>query len=168
MQFQRVPRETMMANHAAKRLTRPVVARSTIVANVPVLLELGATVYVQFQGKPFGVPPVAWRVGQRLLALRMEAMAAAGDGILTAESSPKYYAAMATLSRVLWRHTRPVGKSVPGSFVLRVLKRLGCLQNPYRRATESELTALTDFFLQRRMASSVGAGMDPLQPSTTS
>jgi hypothetical protein len=168
MELRRTPRETMVANHAARRLTRAVVNRSTVVANVPVLLELGGTIYIQFQGKPFGVPPVAWRVGQTLLAARFDAMAAAAEGKLTPDTTPRYYAAMKTLARVLWRHSRPVGGNGFQSWLLRVAKALKLYRNPYRLATEAELVALTDFFLQRRMASGGGLRAIPHpQPSMT-
>lgn len=162
VQYRRVPREEMAARHAAQRLTRVAMARRPQVVNIPVLLEMGDTVYIHFAGKPFGIPPVAWRVGQRLLDLRMRAMAASGDGILTRATAPIWYDHLGHLSALMWRHTRPVGRTRLGSFVLRFLKLVGGMRNPYRKATEAELVALTDFFLQRRMAS--GAGVVAANP----
>lgn len=157
--IRRVPREQMAANHAARRLTRVATVSRPVLANIPTLLDLGDTVYVEFRGRAFGVPPVAWRVGEKLLAARMDAMAAAGSGTLTKESAPAYYRALQKLARILWRHSFPVGR------IWRFLKAVRVMRNPYRQATEAELVALTDFFLQRRMASGVGVSAIP-QPST--
>jgi hypothetical protein len=153
----------MAANHAEYRARRAMPAPTeTRLANVQAVLELDATTYVLFRGRAYGVPPVGWRAGQQILSLRLEATRAAGDGHLTPETIPGYFKALGELGRVLWRHTRPTGR------FRRLLKRLGLLRNPFLDGTEAELVALTDFFLQRRMTSSVGRPPAILHPSTTS
>lgn len=149
----RVPRAKMRAAHqefhAKRRLPAPVgVAASP---NLEPVLELGSSTFVLFQGAPYGVPPVGWRVSQELLVARARAEAASGaDGqSLTAETLPQFYAALQELARIMWRHARPVG------LVRRTLKRCGLLKNRFARGTEAELVALTDFFLRCRTRSSV-------------
>lgn len=153
--FQRVPRDVMDANHAAARASRPATP-PTRTANLDTVLDLGDTVYLAFRGRAFGVPPVAWRTGQRLLQLRLAAMAAAGDGVLTPATSPAYYQALGKLAQAIWAHVYPTG------WVPRILKRCRLLGNPFQDATEAELVGLTDFLLQRRMAS--GIGFQPAAP----
>jgi hypothetical protein len=141
----------MIRNHeeyrAKRRLPAPPAAR---VANVQPVLELDQTVYVLFRGRSFGIPPVAWRVGAKLLSLRMAASAAAGDGSLTATSAPAYFGALRDLATYLWQNVRPARR------IERIAKRLGLLRNPFLDATELELVELTDFFLARRGKSSIG------------
>ena len=152
MELRRVPRATMAKNHAEYRAKRKLPApEGTRLANLEAVLSLDATSFVLFRGRAFGVPPVGWRTGQEILAQRLAASDAAGDGRLTADNAPTYYAALAELARLLWRHIRPVG------LPRRILKRLGALRNPFQDGTEAELVALTDFFLQRRTASSVSS-----------
>jgi len=158
--FERVPRDTMLATHAAKLAQRvPADTTVTRLANVDVVLDLGDTCYITFRGRAFGVPPVAWRVGQKILAQRMAATTAAGNGILTAQTTGPYYEALGRLAQTLWRHARPTGR------MRRMAKRLGLLRNPFQEATEGELVQLADFFLGRRMTSTVTVPMGSPQLS---
>ena len=150
MELRRVPREAMAKNHADYKAKRALPApAATKLGNLEAVLELDETTFVLFRGRAFGVPPVGWRAGQQILSQRLAAAEAAGDGRLTEENVPRYYAALGELARLLWRNTRPVGLG------RRILKRLGALRNPFLLGTEAELVALTDFFLRRRTASSV-------------
>lgn len=130
--------------------------------NVEQVLDMGNVTYFTFRGRAYGVPPLGWRAGQRLQALWTEAFA---FGELTAETAPKYYALIAQLPALLWRHCYPVG------FFRRRFRRF--LRNPFQRATEGELVELAAFFLARRSSSTISlrsATMttDPATSSTTS
>jgi hypothetical protein len=115
------------------------------------VLDLGGVVYFTYRGHAYGVPPVSWRLGQTLLAVRHEAQAAAGDGLLlTPDGSGAYFRAVRKLADLCWRHCRPA------SPWQRWAKRLGLARNHFRAATEAEVVAITDFFCSRRMTANVG------------
>lgn len=160
--IRRVPKSDMDKAHAEYRARRRLPAPATVTANVRTVLEIDGVAFVTFRGRAFGVPPVGWRLGQRILALRMAAARIAEEnaGVLTAESSVRYYAAFERIADVLWSHLRPVG------FRRRLFRSLGLLRNPLREATEAELVALTDFLLRRRMTSGVGVVKEPPSPYT--
>ena len=163
MTLHRTPRETMVRNHAEYRARRALPAPpATRLANVQAVLELDQTVYVLFRGRSFGVPPVGWKTGAKLLALRMQASEVVEDGKLTAKRAEAYFAVLRAMADALWSHARPCGRLV------RLAKRLRLLRNPFLVATESEVIELVDFFLQRRMTSSVSSRRPArLQPSET-
>lgn len=107
--------------------------------NVRQVLDLGALVYFQWRGRSYGVPPLPWKAGAELLDSFLEAQNL-GEQI-SAEASPRYFAALQRMSRIMWRETRPVG------IFRRLLKRLRLLRNPYRLASEREIADLAIFFL---------------------
>lgn len=148
--IKRVSRAQREANWAEHAKARALPAPATVPANMDTVLDLGDTMYRTFRGRAYGVPPVPWRLGARLLQLRFQAVQASNGGTLTAESLTPFYDTLGQLADLIWSHIRPTGK------VRRMLKRLGLLRNPLTDATEAEIVALTDFLLTRRMASGVG------------
>lgn len=140
--------------------------------NIAAILTLGDSTYFNFRGLPFGVPPVAWKAGEQLLALYLRAvdavrlmadgasLARVGDPKLRAE----YFAAIAALPPILWKLCRPVGR------FRRFLRAVGLHRNPFASASERELLDLADFFLQRRTRSGVQypPTLVPLDPATFS
>lgn len=121
-------------------------AASVIRRNVAAVLDLGNVVYYHFRGRAYGVPPLPWQAGQRLLALWLALLE---FHQLTPDTSPAYYRLLAQLPALLWRYSRPVGR------VARLAYALGLYPNPLRRATEGELVNLASFFLPLRTRSSV-------------
>ena len=107
--------------------------------NVREILDLGALVFFRWRGRSYGVPPLPWKAGAALLDAFLEAQNL-GERI-TEENADRYYRALRTMSRIMWRHTRPVG------FTRRALKRLRVLRNPYTQASEREIADLAVFFL---------------------
>jgi len=112
--------------------------------NLDAVLDLGNTCYFLFRGRAYGVPPLPWRAGELLLDAKLEAMSI--GRLVDREELPRYYASLRQLSRILWRHTRCVGR------VRRLAHRLGIMRNPYRNASDQQLVELVDFFLGRRMS----------------
>jgi hypothetical protein len=110
--------------------------------NVREVLDLGTTVYVSFRGRAYGVPPLPWREGQRLLAAWNEAVRM--PALISPTDRSNYTRVMGDITATLWRNTRPVG------LFWRVLKRLGLLRNPFASASDSELAELLGFFLASR------------------
>lgn len=144
---------------AAHRAAAPRSAQPRALRNLRPVLELGNTTYVTFRGRAYGVPPLPWRDGQRLMALWIQALQFPGP--LTAETHPKYYAIIQQLPALLWSLCRPVG------LLPRLARRLGLHRNPFRQATEQELAELASLFLQRRMRSSIQLGPSPARPIGT-
>lgn len=148
--FTRVSPLGMAANHKAAA-PRGAATTShqqvTTTANVSPLLELGATVFILFRGRAYAVPPVPWRLGEKLAALRAAAVNFGPE--LLADQTPSYYKLIGELPKLLWGHMRPVG------LMWRLLRKLRLLRNPFQQATEAELVELSDFVLGRRMRSSV-------------
>lgn len=138
----RTSRTVMDAAHAAAVVVQPGPM------NVEPALELGDVLYVTFRGRPYGVPPVPWRVTERLHLEWIQARSYPTP--LTPDTAPLYYAAMRGWAEQIWRYTRPVGR------LRRLLKAVGLLSNPFRQATEQELVELAGFFLLRRATSSIG------------
>ena len=118
--------------------------------NVEAVLSIGQMEYVAFRGRAYGVPPLPWRLGQRIAVAHQAALAAAEalrlaptDGATLA----RYYDALSRVPPLLWQACRPVG------WWWRALAFLRLHRNPFREATEAELIGLTHFFLSRRMRS---------------
>ena len=114
--------------------------------NLRAILDLGTMTYFTFRGRSYGVPPLPWRLGERILDAWLE-VCSHGEQ-LQKEDLPAYYAALDRMVEAMWEATRPPGRW------RRWLKRLGLARNPYRDATEGELAELAVFFLGRRMKSS--------------
>lgn len=117
--------------------------------NVAAVLDLGNTIFYTFRGRAYGVPPLPWHAGQRILDAWLAALEFQGS--LTPATAPAYFAALARLPPLLWRHSRPVG------LVRRALRAVGLHRNPLARATEGELVQLASFFLTLRQRSSVSS-----------
>ena len=110
--------------------------------NVREVLDLGTTLYVSFRGRAYGVPPLPWREGQRLVAAYGEALRL--PALISPAERETYTRVMGEITDTLWRNTRPVG------WFWRALKRLGLLRNPFAAASDAELGELLDFFLASR------------------
>lgn len=167
MEIRRVPREEMRANHAAaERALASVPVAAPPAANIDTLLDLGGTTYILFRGAPYGVPPVGWRLGLDLLALRQRAESAVVDGRLTPETTALYRATLQQITARLWRHIYPVARTRTGTAWRRFRQRWRLMRNPLRDASEQDVVILTDFCLRHRMRSSIGpAPVPPLPPS---
>lgn len=151
--FRPATREAMAQNHSRWRATRRTPAPAALgsrLLNVQQVLDMGNVVYFTFRGRAYGIPPLGWRGGQELTLLWTEAVAYPSP--LTPETAPAYYALIARLPGLLWKHCHPAG------WLARRLHRLGLLRNPFRHATEGELVELAAFFQSRRSASSIGPG----------
>lgn len=112
--------------------------------NLDAVLDLGNMVFFTFRGRAYGIPPLAWRTGERLLDAVLE-LEGLGSQI-SRDSIHAYYGCVRRLQDTLWRASRPVGP------VRRLLRLLRLHRNPYRQATEAEVMQLAYFFLTRRMA----------------
>lgn len=145
----------MEAAHRAVQVRRAAAAQQAsgapaLVAarrNLQPILELGETTFFQFRGRAYGVPPLPWQAGQRLLDAYLRAVTAAAALALAPTDTGQrsaYYAALAELPPLLWRHT-----AMPGR-LWRLAQRLGLLKNPFAGASEADLLSIADFFLQRR------------------
>ena len=119
--------------------------------NVQAVLALGEVRYFLFRHRTYGVPPLSFKAGQRILDLSIRARTLAHEVSLTGqkEASQKYFQCLTALARLLWQNTRPL------SAWRRRWRMLGLLKNPYLHATELEMRELTDFFLQGRTKSNV-------------
>lgn len=119
--------------------------------NVEVVLSLGDVRYVHFRQWTFRCPPIPFKLGQKVLDSHTKVLAHARQVATTGKKEPMkaYYAELAVLVDLLWRHLRPASR------VGRLLWRLGLTRNPLRLASEAEVKAITDFFLKGRMTSSV-------------
>lgn len=139
---------------AARRATSP--ASSLAAKNVEALFSIDATAFFSFRGRPYMVPPLPYRVGERLLELHtrageagMRMQRAAAEDVIDRGALSDYFDALRQLPGVLWANCAPASR------VLRLLRRLGVLRNPFRLANERELMEMTDFFLARRTRSGV-------------
>lgn len=141
----------MSARHASRqrvaRRTAAVAAETpTVPMNIGAVLDLGETMYRNFRGKPFGVPPLPWKEGKRLQAAWLAA--AQYKSPLTPETAQKYFAAIALIPPILRRNCFPAS-----NWIKRSLWAIGLWPNPFDRMAEEELVEAASFFLQRRMKS---------------
>lgn len=147
------PREVEERHRASSAKTSPRGSQSGKQRNVEAILSLGSVRYFTYRGLVLAVPPVPFKLGQRVLTLYLQSVADSstvqrGGDKQAAES---YYRQLALLAKAMWPHVRPTGK------VRRMLKRLHLMRNIFRDASEKELRDITDFFLQGRMTSTVQA-----------
>lgn len=151
MELRPVSREQMDANHAAARARAALLEPQPELVtprNVQPVLDFGDLTFFEFRGSHYGIPPIGWRDGERLLALWNEALSYPSP--LTAETVPLYFRCIEQFVTKVWQLVKPVGKW------RRLRHRLGLLRNPFRRATEAEITTIVGFCLGLRMKSSVG------------
>lgn len=134
----------------------PVPQRQPEQRNVEAVLSLGATRYITYRNRTYRIPPVPFKLGQKVLDLNIKILADAKHVALTGQdaAAQSFYKKMDQMARVLWTHVQPIGK------FSRMLWRLGLKRNPFRQASEAEMKAIIDFFLQGRMTSSVRSMSD--------
>lgn len=141
-------RSSMEANHAraAARLRKKVDAMPKVQSpfNVEIVLDLGNIVFFHFRGRAYGMPPLPWAEGQRLMKVWLEA---SQHTTITKDNAQAYFAALRQIPPILWRNCYPSSK------LLRIMRRLGLMKNPFKSATEQELGRYASFFLARRMRS---------------
>jgi hypothetical protein len=118
---------------------------------VQTVLDLGDVRFILFGGRTYACPPVPFKLGERVSVIYTRALTHAKKVAMTgdAQANHQYHKDLAVLARLLWKHYRPAKQW------RRIFRRLGLLRNPFLRASEKELQALTDFFFQCRMMSSV-------------
>lgn len=118
--------------------------------NVEAVLSLGATRYFMYRRKTYAVPPVPFKLGQRVLTLYLETTALAQSAAKgNKQDGIKYFGRLKELVNVMWPHIRLTRRWK------RVFKSLHLYRNPFRDASDLEVLDVTNFFLQGRMKSSV-------------
>lgn len=119
--------------------------------NVEAVLSLGDVRYITYRNRTYQIPPVPFKLGQRVLDTHTKVLEHAKNVVRTGKKEPMdaFYQQMTLLTQLLWLHVRPIGK------IKRFFWRFGLLRNPFRSASEAEIKAIADFFLQGRMMSSV-------------
>lgn len=151
------PAEMLRRHAAAGRKRTASAAASPVqapVRNVEPILSLGDVEYFHFRGRAFGVPPLPWKVGQRIAELQARTLNAVNrlsSAPLDEKTRADYYLALAQVPPLLWANCRPTGKW------RRFLRSLRLARNPFDGATDRELLELLDFFSSRRMKSGVPA-----------
>lgn len=148
MQLRPLSVARMEANHARAKARELKLTKSPQVVapwNIQTVLDLGNLVVFLFRGRAYGMPPLPWKAGQKLLALWLKAKAVPSP--ITEQSAPEYYATLAKITTLLWRYSYPMSRP------LRILRWLGLARNPWSRATEQEIVEFANFFLSRRMKS---------------
>lgn len=161
----------MDAAHRRARFSRRRVAEASKgdaarARNLEPILSLGSVEFLEFRGRAYGVPPVPWKVGQRLNAARVAAIDALEilkvDATDT-DATTSYYEAIRKIPALLWANCYPASK------IDRIWKRTPFLRylqrNPFLDASDGELLENADFFLSRRMKSG-GLSLVP-RPTTT-
>jgi hypothetical protein len=119
--------------------------------NVEQILAIGSTRYITFRNRTFRIPPLPYKLGQRVLDLHIKILADAKQVAMTGDKKAMdaFYKKQGQMAKLLWSHIRPMGK------IRRLLWRIGGMRNPFKQASEAEMKQITDFFLQGRMTSSV-------------
>lgn len=151
-EFRYIPSDEVAQRHRARNTETPSrQPRRPIHKNVEQILSLGDVRYIMYRTRAYRVPPVPFKLGERVLQSHTQLIAYAKEIAMTGrkETADKFYRQMMIQARLLWQHMRPTGK------IKRILWRLGLMHNPFRDASEQEITELTNFFLQCRMMSSV-------------
>jgi hypothetical protein len=110
--------------------------------NLNAVLDLGNTVYRNFRGRPYCVPPLPVDEGAKMFELWFEIESL--GLVITADVHQAYYRGFRKLQQLIWRNVRPVG------LVRRALRRVGILRNPWATATEPEVTDWVRFFFELR------------------
>lgn len=160
-------RSEMEARHQRARLRRrPAGSAATTPRsrNVQSVLSLGSMEWFHFRGRAYGVPPLPWKAGERLLEAHLTALervSLLADEPFNREARAEYYVALRTITRLLWENCQPTG------LLFRNLKRTPwlryLLRNPFASASDAEILEHADFFLARRMKS--GAQLRPVPAS---
>lgn len=156
-------RSEMEARHQRARLRlRPAASAATAPRsrNVQSVLSLGSMEWFHFRGRAYGVPPLPWKTGERMLEAHLNALenvSLLADEPFNREARAEYYVALRELTRLLWKSCRPAGPFA------RLARALGLLRNPFASASDAEVLEHADFFLARRMKS--GAQFRPVPAS---
>ena len=160
MQATAVAREVMVENW--RRAMPPPSSNSQPpprALNLDHILDLGNTVFFTFRGRAYGIPPLAWRQGEKILATWLEIQEVGAT--LKRDTLRPYYRLFHRLQKLLWRNARPTGP------VRRLLRFFRLHRNPFLRATEGEIAELAVFMLGRRMRFKDGTTMpDAPEPGT--
>jgi len=120
----------------------PVSGPPPLALNLHSVMDLGNTVFFTFRGRAYGIPPLAWREGEKILAAWLKALEF--NGTLERQDLPAYFRVFRELQQLLWKNCRPTGPT------RRILRFLHLHRNPFRRATEGEIAELAVFMLGRR------------------
>lgn len=136
---------------AQPRGARPEIARLPEVRNIEPVLTLGEVRYFAFRRHTYGVPPLPYKRGHAMLGVYTRTLALTkliaerGDKSLEDE----YYRNLDWFKSMFWRHGFRTGK------MMRLMRRLHLLRNPFAMATEKEVLEIADFFLKGRTKSNV-------------
>ena len=153
VEFRYIPPDEVAQRHRAtpRQPNTRIPQRQPQQRNVEEILSLGDVRYMGYRTRAYRVPPVPYKLGQRVLDTHIRVLTHAKKVARggTKEDSDQYFTELSYLVGLLWKHIRPTGK------IRRVLWHLGLLPNPFRRASEKEVNEITDFFLRGRMTSSV-------------
>ena len=126
--------------------------RGAVVAmNLEASLDLGNITFFQFRGRAYGVPPLPWHEGEKIL--RAWSRAEAYGAELSNDDLPGYFNCIKEMQDLIWHNIRPAGNK-PMALVRRFLKFIRVLRNPYRLATEREVAERALFLSGRRMSTS--------------
>ena len=145
-------REQMVQNWERVRVAPPTPSDSGPLPralNLQNVMDLGNMVFFTFRGRAFGIPPLAWREGERLLDLWLQAKEF--GAIDEREKIRPYFRVIRKLRKLIWRNCVPTGPT------RRLLNFLHLHRNPFRAATEGEIVEIALFILGRRMRSSAPA-----------
>lgn len=151
------PREVDARHRAAARPSNttamPRGKRTSELKNVEAVLSLGDAQYFIFHNYLMAIPPVPYKLGQKILAIYTRSLADAQQVTKTGDQKAidSYYRQLTILSKLMWGHVRLV------KHWRRVLKRFGLIRNVFADASEKEMQELCNFFLQCRMMSNVQA-----------
>lgn len=126
-------------------------ASSAPIRNVEPVLSLGEMTYFQFRGRAYGVPPLPWKTGKRMMQIYTTTIGHANLVATTGDKEAErvYFEGLEKLQNLLWKSCRPTG------LIPRIFASIGLARNPFRNATEKEILDHTDFFLALRMKSNV-------------
>jgi hypothetical protein len=151
MEFNYIPPDEVAQNHRARNAEVPLRQRDPRQRNVEAVLSLGDVRYITYRNRTYRIPPVPFKLGQSVLDSHTKVLAHAKQVVQTGKKEPMdaFYRQMSIHVGLLWQHIRPIGK------MKRALWHMGLMRNPFRSASEAEVKAITDFFLQGRMTSSV-------------
>jgi len=122
--------------------------------NLQAVLDLNETVYILFRGRQYGVPPVPYHEGARILDAYLRVNAIGPE--LTLENLPPYRDAIHELAGLLRRRLRS-----GGSPIRRLLFRVGFF-NPLKDATDADVIELARFVSGRRTRS---LGIEAVRPA---
>lgn len=140
--IRRTDPEQVRKNWAAYREARKIVAPPRPRHNFQPAMEFGDITYRVFRGRAYGVPPLPWKRGEKLLKTWLDLEAISSP--IKQNNLSQYYRLIGRLADLVWKSVTPVRPD------LRLAWRLGLLRNPFRKATEGEIVEFALFLLGRR------------------